>query len=171
LRTIGQPITHLKLQKLTFFAYGAVLADDLDTQVGQVDFEAWQHGPVCPPVYEHYKSYGSAVLPLPEAGETYSHAVEQCLRDVIAVYGRLSAWQLREQSHLEEPWEYAWNSGSQEFGSRVIPTEKLRAHFRAKFKTGKVTPPEGLTQIWPLSLDSIPQARFDSLHSLARALA
>jgi uncharacterized phage-associated protein len=171
LHVIGQPITHLKLQKLTFYAYGVVLASDLDDQVGQLEFEAWQHGPVCPALYDEYKLHGSALLPLPVEVDRYSVDVEQCLQDVIAVYGRLSAWQLREQSHLEKPWQDAWERSLRQLGSRVIEAAQLRDYFRDKFRSGSVTPPEGLTQIWSLSLDSIPRVSFDSLGSLARALS
>jgi uncharacterized phage-associated protein len=158
--------THLKLQKLTFYVYGALLAADLDGEVGAVEFEAWQHGPVCRAVYEQYKSHRAAALPTPDACRSYSSETEQCIRDVLAVYGRLSAWQLREQSHLEEPWDRAWNSID-----KTIDSDELRRYFSAKFARNHVTIPELLTQAWPLSLDGLPQARFESLNALARALA
>jgi uncharacterized phage-associated protein len=159
-------ITHLKLQKLTFYTYGAILAERLDPEVGQIEFEAWKHGPVSRAVNERYKWHGAEPLPVPRLSSEYGNAVERCIGDVLAVYGKLSAWQLREQSHLEDPWKEAWSSDD-----KVICVEGLRRYFSTKFAAGHVTVPEVLTQVWPLSFDRLPQAHFESLHSLASAFA
>jgi hypothetical protein len=49
----GEGTTHLKLQKLTFYAYGAARA--FGEQVPVVRFRNRQHGPVCVEVWERYK--------------------------------------------------------------------------------------------------------------------
>lgn len=167
LARVGQPrISHLKLQKLSFYVYGVLLAERLEDPVGHIQFEAWQHGPVSRPVYDRYKWHRDELLPTHLGSEAYPKAVEDCIGDVLAVYGKLSAWQLREQSHLEEPWITAWASPD-----KLIPVEGLRRYFAGKFAKGRVTVPEVLTLVWPLSFDRLPQARFDSLRSLARAFA
>ena len=54
------PLTHLKLQKLMFYGYGAALAFDCERALGgKIAFEAWEHGPVNREVWKEYKDHGS----------------------------------------------------------------------------------------------------------------
>jgi len=46
LSELKEPPTHLKLQKLCFYAYGFGLAEGHEEELGTVQFEAWKHGPV-----------------------------------------------------------------------------------------------------------------------------
>ena len=60
----SRDVTHLKLQKLCFYCYGvgrALGAKDL----GKVEFEAWQHGPVCKDVWFEYRETGRRPIPTP----------------------------------------------------------------------------------------------------------
>jgi uncharacterized phage-associated protein len=57
-------ITHLKLHKLCFYAYGYGLADGHADELGDVRFEAWTHGPVCREVYDRYQAHGRAPIPV-----------------------------------------------------------------------------------------------------------
>lgn len=52
------PITHLKLQKLLYFAYADFLVATGE-QLFKDKIYAWKHGPVVETVYEHYKAYGA----------------------------------------------------------------------------------------------------------------
>lgn len=91
-------LTHLKLQKLVFYAYGACLAFNEEKEVGaDITFEAWEHGPVCRPIWASYRQFGSNPLPpFSVKGQPYSPSVEEVLAEVVDVYGLLSAWQLRQ---------------------------------------------------------------------------
>lgn len=161
-RSPARSVTHLKLQKLCFYGYGIVraLGGDLG---GTVPFRAWKHGPVNLAVYEAYKSHRDAPIPVAGPDPGYDDATSPLLDDVLAVYGRLTAWELRNQSHLEEPWQRA--------DSRVgelIPDEGIVAWFRTLYGTeGAVRAPDLLVGGGGLDLDGIPRATYPSLHDLA----
>jgi uncharacterized phage-associated protein len=158
--------THLALQKLCFYGYGIARALDA-TDLGLVTFEAWKHGPVCPEVWFEYKDRGREPIRLPPTAPIvrYDEATEDILRDVVCVYGELSAWELREQSHLETPW---LNHQQRQSG---IPDAEIVEHFRAKFgRPGEVMAPEYLFGTNSFALDGLPVAKFDSLKDLANEL-
>jgi len=149
-------VTHLKLQKLTFYAYGAAVA--ARQSVPFVQFQHWKHGPVCVPVYEHFKGAGSTTL----VPEVFAEQLSGAARDAVRVYGALSAWQLREESHLEAPWR------DTELG-QDIPNELVVEHFRAKF-SGRVRAPMNLLGSWSLAVDGLPALTAATLGELASAL-
>ena len=155
-------VTHLKLQKLAFYAYGAALAHNVDGDIGEIAFEAWEHGPVSRVIWQVNRDKGATPLAKPSHVQRYSLGTEQVLSDTLAVYGCLSAWALRQQSHTEKPWTDAWNSDD-----HSIPTDGLRSYFKAKFQSGNVRIPEHLLAGWSLTLDGLTEPRFDSLHGLA----
>src|SRR3954470_14701052 len=110
LRHSGRPVSHLKLQKLAFYCFGAASAYDLDTLIGDVRFEAWEHGPVNRSVYNEYKAFGATPIDPPSTCVEYPAEVTRVLADSLAIYGSLDAWSLRQQSHLEEPWIASWKT-------------------------------------------------------------
>jgi len=164
LRHSGRPVSHLKLQKLAFYCFGAASAYDLDTLIGDVRFEAWEHGPVNRSVYNEYKAFGATPIDPPSTCVEYPAEVTRVLADSLAIYGSLDAWSLRQQSHLEEPWIASWKTGATE-----IAPDTIKAHFRRKFLDGAVTWPEYLADAGSLRLDRIPVHQFVSLHELADA--
>lgn len=156
LRAASGPVTHLKLQKLVFYAYGAAVAHDED--VPEIVFHSWKHGPVCVPVYEYFKPCGSAELSHVGSAGALTGAAAAAVR----VYEKLSAWQLRQESHLEAPW-IATRLGD------AISSESVRGHFCQKFST-PVYAPRNLVGSWSLAVDGLPALRAGSLHELAKAL-
>lgn len=161
------PLTHLKLQKLAFYCYGAALAHR-PAVLGEIPFEAWAHGPVSREIWHEYRDYRDAPIEPPsETAEVprYTRATETVLSDVLAVYGPISAWGLRQESHLERPWIEAFQTPS-----RAIPSEALRQHFLQKYCAGRVTYPAHLGDIGSFALDGIPVRPFASLHELALVL-
>ena len=58
----GEVITHLKLQKLIYYAQAWFLAF-FARPLFHDSFEAWQHGPVVRKLYFHYKDFGFNPLP------------------------------------------------------------------------------------------------------------
>lgn len=161
------PVTHLKLQKLAFYCYGAALAHDLDGELGVLRFEPWTHGPVNRPIWRHYRQHGGAALPPPPPRDVpaFTRELQSVLADTIDVYGRMSAWALRCESHLERPWAEAY-----ERQSGVIADDVLRAHFDEKFAPDHVQLPVHLGGSASAALDFIPPARFPSLHAMAETL-
>jgi uncharacterized phage-associated protein len=171
-RVVGRPsrggeLTHLKLQKLCFYGYGALLAEGLEGEAGRVRFEAWPHGPVSPAVYAAYRARGSAPISEPHGPATvFSSEAERTLDDILNVYGRLSAWALREESHLEAPWIATYEPER----SLPIDDEHLRVHFKAKFAGGAgVAFPERLFGSSSFRLDRIPVPTFGSLRAMSEA--
>lgn len=158
-------LTHLKLQKLAFYCYGGLLAFGLDAELGDVAFEAWKHGPVAPAVYDEFYSYGRAPLP-PMPPPELSPRAERVMRTVLNVYGRLTAWQLREESHSEEPWRATYSDTCR----ASLPKSDLRAHFEEKFCGPKVHFPEQLFGASSLLLDRIPVPTFSSLFEMSQAV-
>ena len=99
-----ESITHLKLQKLLYYAQGYSLAL-LGRPMFADKLENWQHGPVVASVYARYKSYGSRSLP-PACAELEKFQDEELavLHRVRREKGQYSAWKLRDDTHSETPW-------------------------------------------------------------------
>ena len=110
---IGDNITHLKLQKLVYYAQGFHLAV-YKTPLFDEPIEAWDHGPVVPALYKEYRVYGLSPIPgTVEAEAVLPFTEEQLalLDDVYEVYGQFSAWKLRALTHSEPTWEKAYPNG------------------------------------------------------------
>lgn len=161
----AEALTHLKLQKLVFYGYGALLAYDLEAQLGSVVFEAWAHGPVSRSVWREYRTCGGRPIEslptrsvLPVAAEITEH-----LHDVLRVYGPMTAWQLRQESHLEAPWKETEQG-------LPIPEEKLKKHFEEKFKEDSVRLPRYLLNSADFALDGVPLTTYSSLRALGEVV-
>jgi uncharacterized phage-associated protein len=161
------PITHLKLQKLAFYSYGAALAFGQQAEIGSIEFEAWDHGPVNRQIWAHYRSFGREPLPKPQILPFYGAELAQTLDDVLAVYGAMSAMALRNESHQEAPWKEAYRHGR---ADTVIDQAALKAHFIDKLQPGAVKIPGELLRSWSFEVDRIPLQGFASLHDLAEKL-
>lgn len=99
-------ISNLKLQKLLYYAQGCFLA--IKNRVLFNDkIVAWKHGPVVEDVYFKFKSYGSSGIKNPEQDELkeFDDETDALLREVYEVFGKYSAWGLRELTHKEAPWK------------------------------------------------------------------
>jgi uncharacterized phage-associated protein len=163
----GSDLTHLKLQKLLFYCYGAALAHDRSHEIGPVDFEAWRLGPVCKTVYHRFKVYKAAVIPAGDGdAPSYSQESSRILNAVLEIYGPLKAESLVEETHREEPWITAYSLGE----GTPIGVESLRAHFSRRFRPGNVLPPSVSFDAGSFKLDSIPIEPFWDLFSLASHL-
>ena len=55
---VGDLITNKKLQKILYYIKAWGVSYFPEGGVIDEDFEAWVHGPVCPPVYQEFKSFG-----------------------------------------------------------------------------------------------------------------
>ncbi|HQY65262.1 MAG: DUF4065 domain-containing protein [Myxococcales bacterium] len=159
----GFALTPLKLHKLCFYAAGVAWAHGEGGELRGVTFEAWKHGPVLRAIY-------SGTLPDVCAEDALSPETRAHARDAVQVYGLLSAWGLREQSHLEAPWIEAHSRDVPGAPPVRIPNDGIEAHFRAKFAEG-VTFPEHLTDRGIFTLDGLHfDPRFQSFAELAAYL-
>lgn len=108
---VYEGITHLKLQKLLYYAEG-VYSAIIDNYLFKEKIMAWPHGPVVVEVYNKFFVNGSNEL---EFDESYWDNVQQIndnnnmleiLKLVYENYAGYTAWQLREKSHVfGGPWQ------------------------------------------------------------------
>jgi uncharacterized phage-associated protein len=118
----GDLMSNLKLQKLVYYAQGFHLAMQ-DSPLFNETIEAWEHGPVCVPLYHKYKHYGSDAIPRPEDEDAYSIfsvAVHEILDMVHKYYGQFSAWKLRNLTHEDTPWINAHLEGRVEITHKAM---------------------------------------------------
>ncbi len=101
-REAGDSITHLKLQKLLYYAQAWSLVLNGKSLFAE-DFEAWAHGPVIPSIYERYKEHGFDALPPCECENDIAGETEEVLKEVKRVYGELSGKKLERLTHSEAP--------------------------------------------------------------------
>jgi uncharacterized phage-associated protein len=64
-RADGEPLTHLKLQKLLYYAHGWHLALFDGEPLVAEGFQAWQRGPVSPKVYDAFSNFGPKAINRP----------------------------------------------------------------------------------------------------------
>lgn len=108
---VYEGITHLKVQKLLYYAEG-VYSAVTDNDIFKEKIMAWPHGPVVVEVYEKFSINGSKEL---EFDNTYWKKIQQIINDndilnilklVYESYAGYTAWQLREKTHIAGgPWQ------------------------------------------------------------------
>ncbi|WP_339145462.1 MULTISPECIES: type II toxin-antitoxin system antitoxin SocA domain-containing protein [unclassified Sutcliffiella] len=129
-RESGASITHLKLQKLMYYAqaWTKVL---LGKKLFDSRIEAWMHGPVVTEVYHRYKSHSYHELPIPDEAPDLDTNVEFVLSEILRVYGKYDAKYLEELTHQEDPWIEARNGLPLEARcENEIPLEKMEEFYR-----------------------------------------
>ncbi|MDR3302895.1 MAG: DUF4065 domain-containing protein [Treponema sp.] len=119
-------ITNMKMQKLVYYCQGFYLAL-YDTPLFAEPLEAWEHGPVCPPLYHELKAHGAN--PLPYNGddfyETLNKQEVELILEIYGVYGQFAAWRLREMTHQAPPWR------DTPF-HQVIPHDLMNTYFKTQ---------------------------------------
>ena len=112
----GDLMSNMKLQKLVYYAQGFYLAMTGEPLFNET-IEAWEHGPVCVPLYHHYKEYGANPIPIPydvDAYEVFTEKEREVLNEVYKHYGQFSAWKLRNLTHEDTPWIKSYHNGNAE---------------------------------------------------------
>lgn len=96
-------VSNKKLQKLSYYVYAWYLTI-FDKEICSMDFEAWEHGPVCRRLYNKYRRYGWNDIPA-YRGFLLASDEDICfVKAVLDVYGDYSADDLEKMSHDERPW-------------------------------------------------------------------
>jgi uncharacterized phage-associated protein len=111
----GEAMTHLKLQKLLYYAQGFHLALYDGKPIFEDTIEAWKQGPVVNSVWHAYKEKGSAPIAPDDKfdpAKLISTEEEEVLIDVWNAYGQFSAWKLRNMTHEEPPWRNAYKENT-----------------------------------------------------------
>lgn len=128
-----EPMTHLKLQKLVYYAQGFSLALR-GVPLFDEPILAWQHGPVVREVFDTYRRYGRGPIPLSQ-DQTASDLDSESrgiIEHVYGAYGHHRAWTLREMTHVEAPYLNAPRNG-------VIERDMLREFFKRQLQVAKAS--------------------------------
>lgn len=105
-RESGDSITHLKLQKLLYYAQAWSLVL-IDKTMFHEEIQAWTHGPVVPVVYDTYSNYHYSEIPKPAECPDIDRKYEEVLEEVMKAYGIYEAKYLEKLTHQEKPWKEA----------------------------------------------------------------
>ena len=126
----GNLITHLKLQKLCYYAQGYSLALMGEPMFSE-PIEAWEHGPVVRTLYDEYKQFRRRAIPAQSEPPEMEPWRTRILEMVYARFGWMSAWELRNRTHAEFPWQQAWLSDESD---AVLDHGSLRDFFRSSLR-------------------------------------
>lgn len=96
-------VTPKKLQKLCYYAYVWYISF-FNQELFRNRFEAWEHGPVDPNLYQRFKHYKYRVIEDKTYDEDIPEDVKAFLKLIIDNYGDLTAGELEDLSHVEKPW-------------------------------------------------------------------
>ncbi|MCB9544274.1 MAG: hypothetical protein H6706_00095 [Myxococcales bacterium] len=161
-----EPLTHQRLQALAFYCHGIALAHGVGKPFGLLRFEPWASGPVCRPIWNHFRHLGNGSLPpLTDKPPTLPPEVAGLLVDVLTVYGALDAWRLQQQGKSEQPYAQAWGARQ-----ACIDADVTRRYFEHIYRPGSVDPPAWLFDGGSFAVDGIPRQRYHDLAALAGAL-
>ncbi|MEH7062220.1 type II toxin-antitoxin system antitoxin SocA domain-containing protein [Bacillus wiedmannii] len=126
-------ITHLKLQKLVYYAQGWHLALNDGQELFEEDIRAWVHGPVCPKLYEMYNNHKYfEIQPVVVPESILANAkVKKTLDIVWETYGSYDGKFLEELTHQEMPWLKAReNLDPDQSGNELISKEAMEEYFK-----------------------------------------
>jgi uncharacterized phage-associated protein len=132
-RESGDDITHLKVQKLIYYAQGWSLAL-LGEPLFDEDFQAWAHGPVSPSVWDEYRDCGYGPLPPTKSKKKIEGKVARLLESIGENYGIYSAKKLERMTHKERPWLEARGDLPAEARSNALISKKTMEAFFKKVK-------------------------------------
>ena len=130
------PMTHMKLQKLVYYAQAWSLVWD-ETPLFREKIEAWANGPVVPRLYQELR--GQFKIPrdaLDHLRKCYPDDTQkETLDSVLEYYNPRSSQYLSDLTHLESPWREARNGlAPDERGANEITHEMLAEYY------GSLTP-------------------------------
>lgn len=122
----------MALQKIVYFCHVWTLVEK-GVPLIRHDFEAWEHGPVLPYLYQEFKGCRNEAITIRAsklnmqtgerifAGTVEDGVLQEFLRKIIDFYAPMGAFELRNISHIENgPWEQAWNHrGEINFGMKI----------------------------------------------------
>ena len=130
-RESGDDMTHLKVQKLIYYAQGWSLAY-FDTPLFRETLEAWVHGPVAPSVWDQFKEFEWKSLPVQRLTRKIAAPHADLLAAVSGKYGIFSAKKLENMTHNEDPWKAARGDLPDHARCRnAISVEHMKHYFKS----------------------------------------
>ena len=125
--TKSLPVDNLKLQKLLYYSQAVHLVLHNKEPLFKEDIEAWDYGPVVPPVYQRYKEYGFENIPPTDDESALDFKEMQAVDMALACFGVLSGPALINQTHGEPPWKNTYRPGRP---SRIISLDLMYDFFK-----------------------------------------
>lgn len=122
----GEYLTHLKLQKLLYYAQGCYSAMK-GSPLFKDKIYAWSHGPVVKAVYGIYSAYHDNAIDVRKEVKLDAET-EGILEEVYNVFGQFSAWKLRNMTHEHKPWKDTPQN-------EEIPLNKITEYFKENIVT------------------------------------
>ena len=133
----GNLITHLKLQKLCYYAQGYSLALMAEPMFSE-PIEAWEQGPIVRTLHDEYQQYRGTSIPAADEAPEIEPWRARILDMINQRFGWMSLWELRNRTHSELPWQEAW---CLEGPDAELDHDAMRDFFRASFRGQRVHPP------------------------------
>ncbi|WP_082473260.1 Panacea domain-containing protein [Methylobacterium sp. Leaf85] len=131
-RESGDAITHLKVQKLVYYAQAWSIAL-YNKPLFDEDFEAWAHGPVAVSVWDNYREHGFASIPEQKLKVKFSEKPLALLNAVNKKYGIYTAKKLENMTHKETPWlEARGDLRELDKCNTKISKDTIKSYFKSK---------------------------------------
>lgn len=122
-------ITHLKLQKLVYYAEAMYMKIHRNYLFHE-EFQAWVHGPVCPVLFYGYNNYGSSTIPKVDTMPDINPKYVRVLDIVWLLFGERDGKYLENKTHQESPWINARNGlGDKEHSKAIISKDDMLAYY------------------------------------------
>jgi uncharacterized phage-associated protein len=144
----GAKPTNMWLNKVTWFVYERMLVE-FGKLLTQARVEAWDHGPVFREIYGPAKIYKDEPVgtllrafsmqtkQMETAGAEFDSETSSVIEDAISKFGKKSASQLRNISHVEgSAWYRVWYSGQKTSAGMVISPNVILAAANARSDDG-----------------------------------
>ena len=112
-------ITHLKLQKILYFAQAAHLAIN-KKKLFRDKIHAWDLGPVVANVYQEFKSKRLIDVPKGDGYKKIDKDTQAFLKDIWSIFGKFSAGKLVDLTHEHRPWQDAHRADRGEIEPKVL---------------------------------------------------
>lgn len=131
---VYEGITHLKLQKLLYYAQGISLSMN-NIPLFSEKIEAWEHGPVIKEVFKEYKEFGKECITVEINDENNAivnkiendNKCKEILNIVYYNFAIYTAWQLREMTHEKgTPWDITVNKKAE---NKYITNDLIKKYF------------------------------------------
>lgn len=137
---LKENMSQKKVQKLAYYAQAYSLVINNSDIVEGIEFQAWVHGPVNTELRKRFREYGwRDMMIIPEQvdnvkstlNELISNEQKSILELVWSAYGDLSADELEQLTHSEDPW-LEKREGLEDFerSAEVISNETMRNYYR-----------------------------------------
>lgn len=130
---VYENLTHLKLQKLLYFAQGIALSMT-GKPIFTENIEAWEHGPVVKKIFNKFSSKGRQEITMDDVLSDIEVIrkieMDSCARDILNMtyenFAIYTAWQLRNMTHEKNsPWYLSYVPNK----NKVISQDLIKKYF------------------------------------------